>query len=169
MKCKQNTYHPLPPTTHCPPQHTVNREAVRWVWSSSPSTVSGHLGHLLTPSLIPKLRVVWGIQGFGGTPPLQGSPHCSCTFLDNYYNRKGFFVFTLAPTNAGFIREQLIYSINIFTGRMVSNGVGPHQDNPKQHTVCRQEKFLLSLRDSRMLCKTLKILESRMVFIDSTE
>lgn len=114
MKCKQNTYHPLPPTTHCPPQHTVSREAVRWVWSSSPSTVvwpSGSFAHALSNS---KAACGLGNSGLWGTPPLQGSPHCSRTFLDNYYNWKGFFVFILAPKNAGFIHEQLIYSINIF-------------------------------------------------------
>lgn len=75
LKCGRNlqwnasktptTHSLLPPTAS--PAHS--REAVRWDRSSSPSTVSGHLGHLLTPSPIPKLCVVWGIQGFGGLLP----------------------------------------------------------------------------------------------------
>lgn len=63
MKCKKTL------TTHPPSPSHIQQTGHTLVWRRSPDTVSDHLDHLHTPFLIPKLCVVWGIQGFGGLLP----------------------------------------------------------------------------------------------------
>lgn len=109
MKCKPTS------TTHRPSPSHHQQTAVHWVCPSSLFTVSGHLDHLHTPSLIPKLCVVWGIQGFWGLLPYKvlhtAVAHClTITILV-----MGSVCLCLPRKNADFIpHTQLIYLIKMF-------------------------------------------------------